>query len=381
MNKPNAQDDQERGELWPEGPPSQGTDPEGSDPSDGDLLSRMLKPHPGDASDAQEESHPIDTEATESSVNLIHNAASDLAHREQNDSAKPSDVNPINKAQDDLHPDPPCSDERDEPIIRMTDLRVSFGPLSVLNGVNIEFRRGQITVIIGPSGVGKSVLLKNIVGLIRPDSGQIYFEGRRIDQLGDRQLVGVRKQIGFLFQMGALFDSMTVSENICFPLEEHALFDPAERQRRCSEVLGLVGLTGIEQKLPANLSGGQRKRVALARAVMLQPKVMLYDEPTTGLDPIRSDLINELIIKLSHQLCITSVVVTHDMTSANRIADRMVMLYDGKIIADDEPEAFRRTENDVLQRFIQGRADQNELALIRKGFAGAQFPTSAEAQP
>lgn len=256
-----------------------------------------------------------------------------------------------------------------EPAIRLTDIHKSFGRLVVLDGVNLELRRGQTTVIIGPSGTGKSVLLKHISGLIRPDRGEVYFEDQRIDHLNKAQLVAVRRRMGILFQMGALFDSMTVKQNVTFPLREHTEMTHREQTERCDAVLRQVGLTGTEDSMPSQLSGGQQKRVALARAVVLQPQVVLYDEPTTGLDPIRADLINELIISQARRTGITSVVVTHDMASATKIADRIVMLYDGHIIADADALTFSKLDDDRVQRFIHGRADREELRRIREGFS------------
>lgn len=254
-----------------------------------------------------------------------------------------------------------------EPIIRLVDLYKSFGPLRVLDGVSLDLKPGQTTVILGPSGVGKSVVLKHIVGLLQPDRGEIWFEGQRVDRMRENKLVDVRKKIGFLFQMSALFDSQSVEENICFPLTEHTDMSLAQRRDRCDQVLRMVGMPDVQKKMPADLSGGQRKRVALARAVVLEPDVVLYDEPTTGLDPIRADVINELILGLSQRLGITSIVVTHDMTSAYKVGDRMVMLYNGRIIADGDSGAFDDSDNEVVQRFIQGKADQEDLDSIRAG--------------
>ena len=258
----------------------------------------------------------------------------------------------------------------DTPLVRLVGVHKAFGPLEVLRGVDLELRRGQTTVVIGPSGTGKSVLLKHIVGLLRPDAGEVYFDGRRIDTLPERKLLDVRRRVGFLFQMGALFDSMTVLDNVTFPLVQHTRLSAAKRAERCERVLAMVGLSGVQKKMPAELSGGQRKRVALARAVVLEPDLLLYDEPTTGLDPIRSDVINELILALRRQLGVTSVAVTHDMASARKIADRMLMLYDGRLVADGDPESFARSDDDVVQRFIEGRADREDLELIQRGMAG-----------
>lgn len=254
------------------------------------------------------------------------------------------------------------------PLIRLVDVHKSFGSLVVLDGVSLDLLAGQTTVILGPSGTGKSVLLKHVVGLLRPDRGEVHFESHRVDRLEEARLVEVRRRMGMLFQMGALFDSMSVAENVTFPLVEHTRMSETHRAERCEQVLRMVGLDGIQKKMPADLSGGQRKRVALARAIVLEPRVVLYDEPTTGLDPIRADVINELIISLSERMGITSIVVTHDMAAATKIADRMVMLYDGKVIADADPRAFRQSDNAIVQRFIHGQAEADDLALIRAGF-------------
>ena len=256
------------------------------------------------------------------------------------------------------------------PVVRLVNVHKRFGNLVVLDGINLELKKGQTTVVIGPSGTGKSVLLKHIVGLLRPDSGEVWFEDKRVDQLNEHDLVEVRTKIGFLFQMSALFDSMNVRDNICFPLIEHMKLNRKELADRCARVLQMVGLKGIEAKMPADLSGGQKKRVGLARAIVLEPEMVLYDEPTTGLDPIRSDVINELIISLSQNLGITSLVVTHDMASARKIADRMIMLYEGRIVADGDPQSFCDSHIDVVERFVKGVADQTDLEAIHAGFEG-----------
>lgn len=259
-------------------------------------------------------------------------------------------------------------DAPDDPVIRLVDVYKAFGRLRVLEGVSLSFARGRNTVILGPSGAGKSVILKHIVGLLKPDRGEVWFENERVDTASERQLVEIRKKIGFLFQMGALFDSMNVHDNVAFPLVEHGDVAPDELEDRAERVLRMVGLSGIGKKMPADLSGGQRKRVALARAIVLNPEVVVYDEPTTGLDPIRSDVINELIVTLRDRLGMTGVIVTHDMVSANKIADRIVMLYDGKIAADGDPESIRRSEDDLVRRFIRGEADREDLEAIKRGF-------------
>lgn len=260
------------------------------------------------------------------------------------------------------------------PIVKIKGLNKSFGPKNVLRGVDLEIERGKITVILGPSGTGKSVLLKHIVGLIKPDQGEVYFDQQRVDTLHEADLVDIRKRIGYLFQLGALFDSMSVGENIAFPLTEHTKMDRLHREACVRRVLGLVGLEGYENKNPAELSGGQQRRVALARAIVLEPCMVLYDEPTTGLDPVRADLINELILALTRKMGITSVVVTHDMVSANKIADRMLLVHDGQIICDGSPQQVRETDNAIVQRFIRGEANEQDLAMIRRAFEGNTHP-------
>jgi phospholipid/cholesterol/gamma-HCH transport system ATP-binding protein len=251
-------------------------------------------------------------------------------------------------------------------LIELRKLHKRFGRLVVLNGVTLDIEEGQSLVIIGASGTGKSVLLKHIVGLLRPDKGEVWFDGKRIDGLSERDLVAVRKQFGFLFQMGALFDSLSVEENVAFPLVEHTHKTPEEVAELAAQKLALVGLRDTGKKMPAELSGGQRKRVALARAIALGPRVILYDEPTTGLDPIRSDVINELILRLQRELSVTSIVVTHDMHSAFKVGDRIVMLNEGKIVFDGTPEAVRSSEDPIVRRFVQGEADERELAGLRQ---------------
>lgn len=252
-------------------------------------------------------------------------------------------------------------------IIRLEKVYKAFGTQQVLDGVDLEITPGQTTVVIGPSGCGKSVLLKHIVGLLKPDKGKVFFRDLEVSSLSERKLVDVRRQMGFLFQGGALFDSMTVAQNICFPLQEYSIGDEHEQLQRCRDVLALVAMEEYENRFPEELSGGQKKRVALARAIVLDPAVILYDEPTTGLDPIRADLINELILKLQNVLGTTALVVTHDMASARKVGDRIVMLHDGKFIVDTTPDQLDTIDDDVVSRFVEGRADAEELAKLRAG--------------
>lgn len=250
-------------------------------------------------------------------------------------------------------------------LIEFRNVSKRFGRQVVLDRINLQVNEGESLVIIGASGSGKSVMLKHMVGLLCPDSGEVSFDGHRIDQLSERELDELRINFGFLFQQGALFDSMSVEENVAFPLVEHTKKPPQEISRLVDEKLRMVGLPHVRKKMPAELSGGQRKRVALARAIAMSPRAILYDEPTTGLDPIRSDVINELILKLKHELNVTSVVVTHDMHSAFKVADRIVMIHEARLIFDGTPEELRASENPVVQRFISGRAGDEELAGLR----------------
>jgi phospholipid/cholesterol/gamma-HCH transport system ATP-binding protein len=250
--------------------------------------------------------------------------------------------------------------------IHLENIHKRFGKLVVLDGVTLNIPERESVVVLGPSGTGKSVLLKHIVGLLRPDEGEVYFREQRIDQLNERELEPIRQRFGFLFQQSALFDSFSVYENVAFPMREHTDFTESQIAERVAHKLAMVGLEGTQKKMPAELSGGMRKRVALARAIALNPEVVLYDEPTTGLDPIRSDVINELILKLNDELHVTSVVVTHDMTSAFKVADRMIMLSNGKVIAEGKPDEIRHSTNEEVQRFVQGRATPEELAALHR---------------
>jgi phospholipid/cholesterol/gamma-HCH transport system ATP-binding protein len=242
------------------------------------------------------------------------------------------------------------------PLYLLEGVCKSFGREKVLEDFDFHIERGKTTVVIGPSGCGKTVLIKHLNVLLRPDKGSVFFDGVRIDNLPEKELIPVRRRCGFLFQAGALFDSQTVEQNVAFPLLQHTRYSYAKIRRMVHEKLEMVGMIGFEDRLPSELSGGQQKRVALARAIALSPEVILYDEPTTGLDPIRSDIINELIIKLQNELQITSVVVTHDMKSAYKIGDRIVMLGKGKIIADGTAADIRNSADEQVRQFIEGRS-------------------------
>lgn len=256
--------------------------------------------------------------------------------------------------------------QNSDAIIRLVNVSKSFGRLAVLKSVSLDIPPDKTLVVIGPSGGGKSVLLKHIIGLLKPDSGEVYFDNQRVDNLPEKGLEPVRQNFGFLFQMGALFDSMTVGQNIGFPLRQHTNKNHTEIREVVMQKLAMVGLESSVDKMPGDLSGGQRKRVALARAIALNPRVVLYDEPTTGLDPIRSDVINELIIKLKEECHVTSVVVTHDMTSAFKVGDEVVVLFQGKIAFRGTPDDVRNCPDDEVQRFIHGRATDEELKEVRR---------------
>ncbi len=261
-------------------------------------------------------------------------------------------------------------------MIVLKNVTKKFDDKVVLDDITLSIEKGKTTVIIGPSGCGKTVLVKHLIVLLRPSSGEVYFKNKRIDNLEENELSKIRTHYGFLFQGGALFDSLSVSENVLFPVKQHyKITDRSGVEELVKMKLAMVGLDGFQNYYPANLSGGQRKRVALARAIALNPEIILYDEPTTGLDPIRSDIINELILKLDRGLGITSVVVTHDMTSAYKIADRIVMLHHGKIIADGDTEHIRDHPHPVVQQFINGQVSEDDLAVLQmsEAVAPAQF--------
>lgn len=241
-------------------------------------------------------------------------------------------------------------------MIRITNLHKRFGEKVIYRGLNLHVQRGETHVILGGSGSGKSVLLKHLLGIIEPDEGEIYIDGMRVDFKRRKHLNQIRKKMGMLFQQSALFDSMNVGENVGFYLREHSRMSPGQIAKLVAEKLKLVNMRHVEHLMPSELSGGMQKRVALARALLAEPPIMLYDEPTTGLDPINADAINELIIDLQEQLKITSIVVTHDMTSAFKVANRLSMLYDGHIIETGTPDDFKQSANPIVHQFITGSA-------------------------
>jgi phospholipid/cholesterol/gamma-HCH transport system ATP-binding protein len=239
-------------------------------------------------------------------------------------------------------------------VIQLVGLRKAFGSLKVLDGATLSIERGETVVIIGRSGTGKSVLLKHLVGLIKPDAGQILIDGANAVEFSPAEWQRTRTRFGVLFQSAALFDSMPVWENVGLGLLEHTRIRQREVVAKAESKLELVGLAGTAHKMPSELSGGMKKRVALARAIARDPEIILYDEPTTGLDPITANTINELIVRLRDHLKITAVAVTHDMASARRIGDRICMLHDGRIVGEATPADIDRTDNPYLQQFLRG---------------------------
>ncbi len=248
-------------------------------------------------------------------------------------------------------------------MIEVRQLKRSFGTQSILAGVDLKIETGESAVIIGRSGGGKSVLLKHIIGLLKPDSGEVLVDGDLITRMNERQLLRVRRKFGMVFQGAALFDSMTVAENVAFGLRRHEHLTEGEICKRVAAALDMVDLPGTQKKKPAELSGGMRKRVGLARAIIYEPRIVLYDEPTTGLDPIVSDSIDHLIMRVRDQCKVTSVVVTHDMRSARRVGNHVFMLHNKKIYAHGPPEELFASQDAVVRQFIDGVADAKEIEL------------------
>ena len=248
-----------------------------------------------------------------------------------------------------------------EIFLEMRGIKKSFGDQVVLRGVDLDVRRGEVLVLLGGSGGGKSVLMKHIVGLLQPDEGTVTLEGKVISDLSERDLSWARKKISMMFQSGALFDSMTVAENVAFPMQEAGLRDRDELSRRVSEALQIVHLEGQEDKMPATLSGGMRKRVALASAVVEEPCCVLYDEPHAGLDPVTGDSIDRLIKDLANEHGITNVVITHEMRSAFRIADRLIFMKDGLVYWEGTPDELKDSKDPILVNFVEGRSQDSDL--------------------
>ncbi len=247
-------------------------------------------------------------------------------------------------------------DRQNQIMIKIKDLHKSFGNKPVLAGIDLEVKKGETMVVIGQSGAGKSVLLKLIIGIMKPDRGEIYLDGLEITGLNEEERLRLNRKLGMVFQGAALFDSMTVAENVAFGLKRHLKLKEDEIRKIVRQSLELVGLRGVENLMPHQLSGGMKKRVGLARAIAYRPEIMLYDEPSTGIDPIRADAINEMINQFKKELGMTSIVITHDMASAYRVADRIAMLYGGRIIEVGTPDEIRKSDNAIVQQFIRGEA-------------------------
>ena len=265
------------------------------------------------------------------------------------------------------------------PLVDIRSLHVRFGKQAVLRDITIAIPRGQTLVLLGESGCGKTVLMKTIIGLVRASEGKVIYDDRNIAELPDRELTQLRTRFGFVFQQAALFDSMTIGQNVSFPLRQHSNKGRDELKRIVSQRIAEVGLPdSVVSKKPAELSGGMRKRVGLARALAMNPEIMLYDEPTTGLDPIMSDVINELILRVRRQYPVTSIVVTHDMHSAKKVADRVVMLYplsrlepgEPQVIYDGPPEGLERSRDSRVSQFVRGEAGERLMEMRDKGLLG-----------
>ena len=243
------------------------------------------------------------------------------------------------------------------PVIEVVNLSKAFGKLVVLNDVNLKVTEGESLVILGGSGTGKTVLLRCIMGLLQPDAGHVDIMGHTIQTLGRDELFEVRKSIGMCFQMAALFDSMNVEENVGFALKRHTTMTSAEVRDRVDECLNMVGLKGTQHLRPSELSGGMKRRVGFARAIALKPKILLFDEPTTGLDPVMTDVIGRIIMDLKHELGVTSITITHDLKSAFEIADRIALIFRGQCLAVEAPDVFKNNPHPVIQQFLRGDAD------------------------
>lgn len=241
------------------------------------------------------------------------------------------------------------------PQVSLEKVHKAFGRLTVLDGVDLAVHPGQALVILGESGSGKTVLLKHMLGLIEPDSGRVFFEGREVSAMSERELVDLRRQFGYVFQSAALFDSLTVGENVAFPLRQHSNTPETELRHIVRDKLAMVGLHDVEEKMPAELSGGMKKRVGIARALAAEPKVVVYDEPTAGLDPIKANLIDHLTARLHQELHVTTIVVTHDLQCAFRVAQRIVLLWKGRLIEGGSPEQVQSTNIPELASFVKGQ--------------------------
>ena len=250
-------------------------------------------------------------------------------------------------------------------MIELRDIHKRFGAKQVLRGFTLSVEEGKTTSLVGFSGAGKSVTLKHIVGLLMPDSGLVEVDGQEVPKLSREELYELRRRVGYVFQFAALFDSMTIAENLAMGLIKQGTHSEAEIRERVQESLRLVELVGFENRLPSELSGGQRKRAGLARAIAFRPKYLLYDEPTSGLDPVTTTLIDELILRMKTELGVTSLVITHDMASAYRISDRIAMLYEGRVMEEGTPDEIRNTDNLVVRGFVEGKPELVEAGAAQ----------------
>ncbi len=246
--------------------------------------------------------------------------------------------------------------------IQLTGIHKGFGPKQILRGLDLDVEEGETVSLVGFSGAGKSVTLKHIAGLLMPDRGTVVVDGKEVPKLSRKDLYRMRLDMGYVFQFAALFDSMTIGDNVAMGLRQKGGMSEKEIRDRIAESLGRVGLEGFENRLPAELSGGQRKRAGLARAIAYRPKYLLYDEPTSGLDPVTTEVIDRLIIRMKEDLGVTSLVITHDMKSAYAISDRIAMLFEGKVVEVGTPEEIKRTENRIVRGFVEGRPEMIEDA-------------------
>ena len=250
-------------------------------------------------------------------------------------------------------------------MIRLVDVHKAFGPKKVLSGFSLDVAEGETMVIIGYSGTGKSVAIKHIVGLLEPDAGEVWVDGLSVPTLPRRELYQLRARIGYVFQFAALFDSLTIGDNVAMGLRRQDELDESEIAGRVEEALELVDLPGVQERFPAELSGGMRKRVGIARAIALRPKYILYDEPTTGLDPVTSAVIDQLMIRMREKLGVTSIVITHDMRSAYTVGTRIAMLYDGRVRQVGTVDEIRHSSDPVVRQFIEGKATIDDADLVQ----------------
>jgi phospholipid/cholesterol/gamma-HCH transport system ATP-binding protein len=248
-------------------------------------------------------------------------------------------------------------------VIKLVDVHKSFGPKKVLEGFSLEVNEGETMVIVGYSGTGKSVAIKHIVGLLEPDRGTVWVDGQEVPTLSRQELYALRSHIGYVFQFAALFDSLNIGENVAMGLRKEGKMSESEIMKRVAEALDLVDLPGVEKKFPAELSGGMRKRVGIARAIARQPKYILYDEPTTGLDPVTSAIIDQLMIRMREKLRVTSIVITHDMRSAYTVGSRIAMLFEGQVRKVGTVDEIQHTTDPIVRQFIEGKPDLEDAAV------------------